>query len=455
MSFAKRQGFQFLPPSNEPEPEPTLEESSIAEPFTSPAPVDQPFAEPQSAESTSQPGEGEVDDARSNDAFLDNNTEQSPNPPMESIASADAPLATANALETTAKAVITLSAAHYLLTPYGIQFRTGITESEFQTLEIEVARLNNAAAYAIGDLLVARGKHYGETYELAQKVFSRSAKTLQAYKTVCERLEMSRRPDISFSLVQTVVMRRGFPRHQNSGPAAQEALELWREETGELFEQVEREQLSVMDVRTRLRSGHPTVSNPRRSVSRLIAALAKVDLSEISMDDLPKIEDATDRLTERIRELKLQVVSHEGGGFGEQEESAAPSPGTAKNRRAVRPTRCRSAEWRHQNPVITIAIPPRHPLTVTTENEPRYHFARLISVAGALLVIELRNLANLADLSVTGLILDTFVEVEEGTMAMISIQFDVRYVAADGDRIFRLQAVEPQRLRFTMPWHLP
>lgn len=101
--------------------------------------------------------------------------------------------------------------------------------------------------------------------------------------------------------------------------------------------------------------------------------------------------------------------------------------------------------------MITIAIPPRHPLIVTTEDEPRYHFARLIGAAGALIVVELRNpLASLPDLSVTGLILDTFVEVEEGMMAMISIQFDVRYIAADGDRVFRLQAVEPQRLRFKM-----
>ena len=106
--------------------------------------------------------------------------------------------------------------------------------------------------------------------------------------------------------------------------------------------------------------------------------------------------------------------------------------------------------------MITIAIPARHPITVTTANEPKYHFGRLISAADALFVVELRNpFAELVDLSVTGLILDSFIQVEEVAMAMISIQFDVRFVAADGDRIFHLQAVEPQKLRFMMPSRLP
>ena len=106
--------------------------------------------------------------------------------------------------------------------------------------------------------------------------------------------------------------------------------------------------------------------------------------------------------------------------------------------------------------MITIAIPPRHSVIVTTKDEPKHHFGRLISATGASLVVELRKpLASLADLSVTGLTLDTFVEVEEGAMAMISIQFDVRYVAAHGDRIVRLHAIEPQKIRFTMPRRLP
>ena len=99
--------------------------------------------------------------------------------------------------------------------------------------------------------------------------------------------------------------------------------------------------------------------------------------------------------------------------------------------------------------MITIAVPPWHPITVITEKEPNYHFGRLISANDALLVVELRNpFTGLADLSVTGLILDSFSRLEEETMAMITIRLAVRFVASDRDRVFRFQALELQRLRF-------
>jgi len=70
-------------------------------------------------------------------------------------------------------------------------------------------------------------------------------------------------------------------------------------------------------------------------------------------------------------------------------------------------------------------------------------------------VIELRKpFARLGDLSVTSLILDTFVEIDDRTMAMMSIQFDVRLIAANGDRILRLQALESQSFQFKMPRRL-
>jgi hypothetical protein len=101
---------------------------------------------------------------------------------------------------------------------------------------------------------------------------------------------------------------------------------------------------------------------------------------------------------------------------------------------------------------MTISIPPRQPVTVITAKLPRYHFARLVTAAGISFVLEMRKpFARLGDLAVIGLILDTFVEIDDGAMAMISIQFDVRLIAAHGDRILRLQAIESQSLQFTMP----
>jgi hypothetical protein len=89
---------------------------------------------------------------------------------------------------------------------------------------------------------------------------------------------------------------------------------------------------------------------------------------------------------------------------------------------------------------------------VITEKTPRYHFSRLVSAAGSSFVVELRKpFARLSDLSITGVILDTFVEIDDRAIAMMSINFDVRLIVADGDRILRLEVIEPQSLRFKMP----
>jgi hypothetical protein len=97
--------------------------------------------------------------------------------------------------------------------------------------------------------------------------------------------------------------------------------------------------------------------------------------------------------------------------------------------------------------MITILIPTHHPATLIARGR-RFLFGRLLMANAQTLVVELRKpTVDLAGNEVIGVVFDSFLNVRDDRLAMMTVEFGVRCSSILGQRVVRLEVIEPQRVR--------
>ena len=99
--------------------------------------------------------------------------------------------------------------------------------------------------------------------------------------------------------------------------------------------------------------------------------------------------------------------------------------------------------------MICITVSRGHPITITAADEPRFHFAKLISGSENVMQLQLRKrVPDIASLNISSIIIETFAQLGDVRAGFVGIEIDCRNISSPRSRLLKLALLEPLSLTF-------
>ncbi len=101
--------------------------------------------------------------------------------------------------------------------------------------------------------------------------------------------------------------------------------------------------------------------------------------------------------------------------------------------------------------MIRITVSEKHPVTVMTDDDRRYHFAWLVGVSGDRVELQLRSpMPRPHELRVTGMIVETFGQLNTARFGTVSIEIDCENVSGPDEHLLLVCPIAAHALQLVV-----